>query len=479
MTDSDPKLPDPAGDATPSAPPGPADAAAPQDGGAPEAGGNPPASGPADGAAGTPGMEATTQMPVTDTDPAAADGVPPVGPDQTGLDGDDEVPWYKKPAGIAAIVAVALVVLGVIGWLIFGGGDDDDDATTTSSRLILEATDNAGDLIDTGFIADVTGPADAPTSFVWLRPADGPSGEPAGDSTGTDGRVDFEWEADETVDDPTAWVSTVEVVANVPPGWTPPSPVVECVLQPLDGQQSVVSMAVELNSPDPTIDRFATLTFPNYQFTPGDTVTCQLVATAPAPTTVVDTTVVETTVVDTTVVETTVVETTVPETTVATTTVPETTVAPTTTVPVVTVPPQPGATLWDIIDNSPDLSALKALIEVADPAVREALENPDATITLFAPSNTAIENAANIVPPPDLTDPAVVTPILLAHVDDTEPVLLLADVLALPSVPVVQGGPQPVDAAAQTIGGASVLVPDVTAANGVIHVIDAVLQIQP
>ena len=174
-------------------------------------------------------MEPTTQMPATDgpLDPAglgpdAVDGVPPVDPQGAPVDPDEDpeepVPWYKKPGPLAAVIIAVLAILGLGAWLIFGGDDDDDAATTTSSRLILEATDNAGDGLDSGFIVEVTGPADAPTSFVWLRPADGPRGEAAGDSTGSDGRVDFEREADDTVADPTAWVSTADVVVNVPPG---------------------------------------------------------------------------------------------------------------------------------------------------------------------------------------------------------------------------------------------------------------------
>ncbi len=453
----EPTLPDAPGGTPPPPPPPPPPMGEPTLPSAPPA-----------GDAGSP-MEPTTQMPATD--PMAVDGVPPVDPPDAPLDPNEDPgepkPWYKKPGPVAALVVVVLAILGLLGWLIFGGSDSDDAATATSSLLTIEATDSTGTSLDIGFVIDVVGPADSPTSFVWLRPSDGKPGESAGDSTGSDGRVNFEWEADDTVADPANWTSTASIVAKVPPGWTPPGPIVDCVLKPIDGQASVVSMGVELDSPDATIDRFATLTFPNYSFSPGDSVTCKLSATAP-----VDTTVVETTVVDTTVVDTTVVDTTTP----ATTSPPETTVAPSTTVPVVTVPPQPGATLWDVIDKSPDLSELKALIQVA--GLESVLQDPNATITLFAPSNTAIENAANIVPRPDLTDPAVVTPILLAHIDDTQ-VLMIADVWGLTEVVVLEGGPQPVDGTAETIGGASVLVADVKAANGVLHVIDMVLPIQP
>src|SRR5690606_16140298 len=113
------------------------------------------------------------------------------------------------------------------------------------------------------FVATVTGPADAPTAFVWIRPVDAPTGPTTGDATGTDGRVDFEWEADDTVADPQAWTSTLTLLQGVPAGWTAQSPIVDCVLDRPDEQQSVVAMNVSIDSPDVTIDRAASYTFPN------------------------------------------------------------------------------------------------------------------------------------------------------------------------------------------------------------------------
>jgi uncharacterized surface protein with fasciclin (FAS1) repeats len=465
MTDSEPKLPDPTGSGgptpDPAAPTPPFGTPMPPDAAPPTLPTDPP-------------LDPTTQMPVTE--PGVGAGMPPVPPaDIPGvaqLPGD-ETPWYKKPGPIAIMVIVALAVVGLLAWLIFGGGDDDDEATATSSLLILETTDETGSVIDVGFIVSVVGPADAPTSFEWLRPDTVAPGTPAGASTGTDGRVDFEWEADATVADPQAWLSTVSAVVNVPAGWVPFGPVLDCVHQPLEGQQSVVAMNIEIESIDTSVDRVGALTFPNFTFSPGDTVTCALAAIAPPPTT--SSTTPDTTTPETTTPETTTPETTTPESTVPETTVPETTV-PATTIPVVTVPPQVGATLWDVIDNSPGLTELKALIELS--GLESALQDPAATLTLFAPSNQAIEDARNVVPAPDFTDPDVVTAVLLAHVDNTG-VLLAADVFALTEVPVAGGGPQPVDADAATIGGASVIQADVQASNGVIHVIDRVMPIQP
>ena len=154
------------------------------------------------------------------TEPGAGEGVPPMPPADAPGDADamaeDEVPWYKKPGPIAIMVVVALAILGLLAWLIWGG--DDDEASSTSSLLILETTDETGSEIDVGFIVSVVGPAESPTSFEWLRPDGVPPGEAAGADTGTDGRVDFEWQADESVEEPEAWLSTVSAVVNVPRG---------------------------------------------------------------------------------------------------------------------------------------------------------------------------------------------------------------------------------------------------------------------
>jgi uncharacterized surface protein with fasciclin (FAS1) repeats len=215
-------------------------------------------------------------------------------------------------------------------------------------------------------------------------------------------------------------------------------------------------MSVQVDVPDPAVEQIVNYSFPNYQFLAGDTVTCRLATVRPVETT---------TTTSTTIEETT---TTVAETT--------TTVAPSTSVPVVTVPPQPEATLWDVIDNSPDLSELKALIELA--GLQDVLSDPNATLTLLAPSNQAITTAAGGVGAPDFTNPSVVEAILLTHVDTTQ-ALLFTELLALdpPEFVVANPGPHEIDATANppTIGGATVLVADVEASNGVLHVIDRVL----
>lgn len=486
MTDEDSSPSGPDAGATP--PPPPAD---------PSAGFGPPAAGsgggstPADpGAAPADpgGMEPTAQMPATDaaavagaagaaaaTDAGA--GTPPTPPPDSAfdeLDDEEPTPWYKKPGPIAAIVIVVLLLLGLLAWLIFGGDDDDEGATDTSSSLVLQTTDEVGNAIDVGFIVKITGPADAPSSFVWLEPSDGEPGRDAGDSTGDDGRVEFEWEPDSTVEDPENWTSTLTAVANVPAGWTPPGPVVDCVLQPNEGQQSVVAMNVELDSPDATVDRTAGLSFPNFTFSAGDSVRCQLAAGAPAPTTVVETTVVETTMVETTeVTTTTVAPTTAPETTVPPTTVPPSTTTTSIDIP----PPTPQQTLWDVIEASPSLTEFEQFVIQA--GYQPALDDPSLTFTIFAPTNEAIDQFLNgptegTLPDPTTTVPYDLDVILLAHANNTE-AIVLADLLNLPSVPVICGGPQPVTSNPATVGGAAIYTQVPPASNGVLYLIDNVL----
>jgi uncharacterized surface protein with fasciclin (FAS1) repeats len=491
MSDSDPTLPDAPGSGTPPPPPPPPPAppvdpafageptlpdnptipAEPTLPGDPTPPGDPTLPGATDAAA----MAPTTQMPATG---APDDGVPPTIPPDAPVDPDEvpeePVPWYKKPGPIAALIVVLLAIGGLVAWLVLGGDDDDDQATATSTFLVFETIDETSANINVGFFVDVTGPADAEKAFVWLRPEGVPPGGTAGASTGSDGRVAFEWEADDTVADPAAWQSTVTAVAQVPPGWTPPGPNVDCVLRPFDGPATTVSMNVVLDSNDDTIDRAATLTFPNHTFAAGDSVTCKLVAGTPAPTTVVDTTVVETTVVETTVVETTeVTTTTVPPTTVAPTTVPPETTTTSIDIP----PPAPGETLWDLIDAAPSLTQFKQF--VIDAGFQSALEDPNATFTIFAPTNEAIDAAraeleAGTVP----VDADMIRDILLAHANDTE-AIELADLLKLPSIEVLFGGPQPITADPPTVGGAKIYVQVPPASNGVLYLIDTVLTPQP
>jgi uncharacterized surface protein with fasciclin (FAS1) repeats len=415
-------------------------------------------------------MDPTTQMPATDA--PGGDGTPPTDPPDAPVDPDEEpdvpVPWYKKPGWIAALVVALLLIGTLVAWLIFGGDDDSDEASATSTFLVFETTSETGAAINVGFILDITGPADAPKSFVWLRPNGVSPGETAGDTTGSDGRVAFEWEADDTVTEPAAWLSTVTAVAEIPPGWTPPGPNVDCIVRPYDGQATTVSMNIEPDSNDDTVARTAMVTFPNYTFVPGDSVTCDLVAGAPVPTTTVpETTVPATTVVETTVPETTVPETTVPETTVPATTVPVTTV-PDTTTPGTTVPALP-ATAYDALAAAGNFTSFLAAVDQV-PSVQALLQGPG-PVTALAPNDDAFTGAT--LP----TDPAELEQLLLSHIVDGD-ALDIAQIRTLSGIVVATGGTQPVDATTNVtvIGGANVIVTtDNVSDNGIFQELDAIM----
>jgi transforming growth factor-beta-induced protein len=161
------------------------------------------------------------------------------------------------------------------------------------------------------------------------------------------------------------------------------------------------------------------------------------------------------------------------------------------------------ATIADIVvasatGETPEFSTLLAAVQAADPAVLEALSNPDAELTVFAPTDAAFaalaealgEEAFNAV----LADTEFLTNILLYHV--VGEVLMSTDVVAaLDMVAEVQEAWGLVTATASvetllgqsidfaytedgiSVDGANIVLDmvDIAAANGVIHVIDAVL----
>jgi uncharacterized surface protein with fasciclin (FAS1) repeats len=419
-------------------------------------------------------MEPTTLIPTNQ--PGQGAGIPPGLPPGTRYEDaygefepepEDDIPWYKRPMALALLLLVLLALGALIAWLLLSGGDD-DAASDDSSLIMVEVTDQDGAPIDTGLLISVEGPAGNELSYQWIRPDDAVAGELTGARTGDDGRFGFEWAIDPDVVDPAAWSATVTLAQPLPAGWAPADALVECVRQRSGESDTIVTMNADVSEGDPATDRVVTYTFPNYQFLAGDTVECEITTVRPVDATT--TTAPTTTAPATTVAPTTAAPTTT--TTVAPTTVPATT----TTVPVVTLPPQPEATLWDVIDNSPDLSSLKALIQLAD--LVDVFDDPDATLTLLAPTNQAISNAAGGIGAPDFGNSDVVEAVLLTHLNNAE-ALLSAQLLALnpPEFEVVNPGPHEIDAGASppTIGEARVVLVDVEASNGVLHVIDRVL----
>lgn len=147
--------------------------------------------------------------------------------------------------------------------------------------------------------------------------------------------------------------------------------------------------------------------------------------------------------------------------------------------------------------ETPEFSTLLAAVQAADPAILEALSNPDAQLTVFAPTDAAFaalrealgDEAFNAV----LADQEMLSEILLFHVVDGK--VMSSDVVAALTgstegeeegalgafaVPSLEG--QYLDIAqtedgAITVNGANLNLEmvDIEASNGVVHVIDAVI----
>ncbi|RMG90160.1 MAG: fasciclin domain-containing protein [Chloroflexi bacterium] len=135
-------------------------------------------------------------------------------------------------------------------------------------------------------------------------------------------------------------------------------------------------------------------------------------------------------------------------------------------------------------EEGAEFTTLLAAVQAADEAVLEALSDPDAELTVFAPTDEAFaalidalgEEAFNDI----LADSETLTNILLYHV--VPGVVMAEDVVMLENETAVdtllEGDPIIVtfdDDGNVFVDGAQVIVTDIKAANGVIHVIDAVI----
>lgn len=134
------------------------------------------------------------------------------------------------------------------------------------------------------------------------------------------------------------------------------------------------------------------------------------------------------------------------------------------------------------METEPQFTTLLAAVQAADPAVLETLSDPEAELTVFAPTDEAFatlgEDTLNAV----LADQEMLTTILLYHVvPDVVPSGQLADLLeengGTLEVETAQGAPVTftVDGDGVFINGAQIVTTDIDAANGVIHVINAVI----
>lgn len=153
----------------------------------------------------------------------------------------------------------------------------------------------------------------------------------------------------------------------------------------------------------------------------------------------------------------------------------------------------PG-TIADIVIASasaetPEFATLLAAVQAADPAVVEALSNPDASLTVFAPTDAAFAALAEALGEEAfagvLADTEALTGILLFHV--VEGKVMSTDVVAALEANEGAFGVQSlngqyIDIAQDDMGGITVNgahlnldMVDIEASNGVIHVIDAVI----
>lgn len=136
-------------------------------------------------------------------------------------------------------------------------------------------------------------------------------------------------------------------------------------------------------------------------------------------------------------------------------------------------PPAPG-TIVAVLSENPDYSALVSLVTQA--GLVSALNDVDANFTVFAPNNKAIADAETALAAGYTSDPAALANLLLGHVHAAT--LTAADVIALDGTDLaMQSGTQPITVSegSVSIGGATVVDPDMAAQNGVIHGIEAVL----
>jgi len=141
-------------------------------------------------------------------------------------------------------------------------------------------------------------------------------------------------------------------------------------------------------------------------------------------------------------------------------------------------------TLADVIAGDENLSTLSAAISTS-PAVSEALANPEAQITIFAPTNAAFEALPDFVVAYVLGNAELLDAVLLYHAVDGA--VLSADLLGMLDengmvvVPSLEGSELTVsvdmEALTAKVDNANIdmTMIDIAASNGVIHVIDSVL----
>ena len=133
----------------------------------------------------------------------------------------------------------------------------------------------------------------------------------------------------------------------------------------------------------------------------------------------------------------------------------------------------PASSVFEIIANSEFHTTLEDLIVLAD--LDSALTH-DGAWTVFAPTNDAITALGSFAVDALLADIGLLTEVLTYHVaSDSLPKVMLTDGLSVPMLN-MQSATISVDAGGTVfIDGVEIIIADLIADNGVVHVIDAVI----
>ena len=136
---------------------------------------------------------------------------------------------------------------------------------------------------------------------------------------------------------------------------------------------------------------------------------------------------------------------------------------------------EPEVTVWDIIVNSPDHTVLETAVLAA--GLNDELANADASLTVFAPTDEAFAALPAGTIASLLANPAALTQILLYHVVGSE--AFSTDLSDGQSIATLQGQSVTINITGGNVfvNDAQVIVADLDASNGVVHVIDAVLSL--
>jgi len=138
------------------------------------------------------------------------------------------------------------------------------------------------------------------------------------------------------------------------------------------------------------------------------------------------------------------------------------------------------------MEEGAEFTTLLAAVGAADPAVLETLSDAEAELTVFAPTDAAFAALGEDTLISVIADQALLTNILLYHVVpgkvySADVAALLADSMSDTGVMVdtaLEGAQYVItvdDESNVFVNDAQIIMTDVDAANGVIHVIDAVL----